>query len=105
MMFRKARTWRSKAQAERAKASRRPHELLGLESPRCSPAELKAYRKKSLQWHPDRQAARTPEHKYRAHLMFQRVRRTTELSGAVATALRDVLVLESEGWDQENEEE
>ena len=70
----KARTWRSKAQAERAKASRRPHELLGLESPRCSPAELKkAYRKKSLQWHPDRQASGTPEHKYRAHLMFQRI--------------------------------
>ena len=38
------------------------------------PAELKkAYRKKSLQWHPDRQASGTPEHKYRAHLMFQRI--------------------------------
>ena len=70
----KARLWRSKASAERDKAARRPHEVLGLSSPRNSPAELKkAYRKMSLRWHPDRQASGTPEHKYRAHLMFQRI--------------------------------
>ncbi|CAH0364408.1 unnamed protein product [Pelagomonas calceolata] len=104
----KARTWRSKAQAERAKASRRPHELLGLESPRCSPAELKkAYRKKSLQWHPDRQASGTPEHKYRAHLMFQRISAAHDELQESSSRPRYATYWseESEGSDQESEEE
>ena len=104
----KARTWRSKAQAERAKASRRPHELLGLESPRCSPAELKkAYRKKSLQWHPDRQASGTPEHKYRAHLMFQRISAAHDELQESASRPRYATYWseESEGSEQESEEE
>ncbi len=103
----KARTWRSKAQAERAKASRRPHELLGLESPRCSPAELKkAYRKKSLQWHPDRQASGTPEHKYRAHLMFQRISAAHDELQESSSRPRYATYWseESEGSDQESDE-
>ena len=104
----KARTWRSKAQAERAKASRRPHELLGLESPRCSPAELKkAYRKKSLQWHPDRQASGTPEHKYRAHLMFQRISAAHDELQESASRPRYATYWseESEGSQSQSEEE
>ena len=104
----KARTWRSKAQAERAKASRRPHELLGLESPRCSPAELKkAYRKKSLQWNPDRQASGTPEHKYRAHLMFQRISAAHDELQESSSRPRYATYWseESEGSEQESEEE
>ena len=49
------------------------YEVLGVEKSASATVIKKAYRKMSLRWHPDRQASGTPEHKYRAHLMFQRI--------------------------------
>jgi hypothetical protein len=66
--------WTRKAAREREKLRFKPHEVLGLESPRPSEDEVKrAYRKMSIKWHPDRHAAASDEHKHRAHLQFQRI--------------------------------
>ncbi|KAH8069124.1 hypothetical protein JL720_12029 [Aureococcus anophagefferens] len=66
--------WNCKAAREREKLRFKPHEVLGLESPRPSEDEVKrAYRKMSIKWHPDRHAAASDEHKHRAHLQFQRI--------------------------------
>mmetsp|Transcript_13951 Transcript_13951/g.20971 ORF Transcript_13951/g.20971 Transcript_13951/m.20971 type:complete len:729 (+) Transcript_13951:57-2243(+) len=69
----KIQEWRQAAIRERAKLKLEPHELLGVSADADLSQVKQAYRRLSLKNHPDRHASSTPEHKYRAHLQFQRV--------------------------------